>query len=60
MIDHTATQTPKTERTGREGPHQFAEALLAGVLVALKELTAVIQRLAEAQEGHGRMDVRRR
>jgi hypothetical protein len=43
-----SAKTTQTQRHGNDGPHQqFSEALLAAVLVAIKELTNVVRALAE-------------
>lgn len=58
MDDHTTTQDARIKRLGIAGPHQFAEHLLAGVLVAIRELTEVIRQLAEAQEAQSQTRAR--
>ena len=42
-----SAETAQTQRHGNAGPDQFSEALLAAVLVAIKELTEVIRALPE-------------
>ena len=42
-----SAETIHTQRRGNDGPHQFLEALLAAVLVAIKELTEAVRALAE-------------
>ena len=50
MTAHTAHTQSHTQRTGSAGP-QFAESLLAAVLVALKEHAEATRMLAEAVHG---------
>lgn len=50
MTAHTAHPQSHTQRTGSAGP-QFAESLLAAVLVALKEHAEATRMLAEAVHG---------
>lgn len=40
------SDTIQTQRTGSAGPHQFADAMLAAVLVAVKEHTLAIRELS--------------